>query len=63
MSLRMPPELRSQVEDWAEAQKLTLSKAICRLLEQALTVARIDAQVQANRAAAAPKRKKAKRMS
>jgi hypothetical protein len=47
MSLRMPPELRSRVEAWAEIQGLTVSKAICRLLDHAL--------------AAAPKRRSVKR--
>jgi hypothetical protein len=38
MSLRMPLDVRSKVESWAKAQdeKLTLSKAIVRLVEQAL---------------------------
>jgi hypothetical protein len=35
----MPPELRSRVEVWAEAEKLTLSKAICHLVDQGLAVA------------------------
>jgi hypothetical protein len=38
MSLRMPIELRSKVKDWAMGQeeKLSISKAICRLVERGL---------------------------
>jgi hypothetical protein len=52
MSLRMPLALKSKVKDWAKGQdeKLSISKAICRLVEQAL---------EANRAAP-PKRRKEK---
>jgi hypothetical protein len=41
MSLRMPPEIRSKVESWAltQGERLTLSKAIIRLIEQALDAA------------------------
>jgi hypothetical protein len=40
MSLRMPLHLRSEVEKWAASQgdNLTVSKAICRLVELGLTV-------------------------
>jgi hypothetical protein len=40
VSLRMPPALRSEVESWAKTQtdKLTLAKAICRLIEAGLAV-------------------------
>jgi hypothetical protein len=57
MSLRMPGRLRSMVEKWAAAQddKLSTSKAICRLIERGLTAANIDALVEANRAAHASK--------
>jgi hypothetical protein len=38
MSLRMPPDLRSDIEAWAKTQnnKLTLSKAVISLVRQAL---------------------------
>ena len=41
MSLRMPIALKSKVKDWAKGQddKLSISKAICRLVEQALAAA------------------------
>lgn len=37
-SLRMPPALKSKVKDWAKEQdeKLSISKAICRLVERGL---------------------------
>jgi hypothetical protein len=38
MSLRMPPEIRSRVENWAKTQdkKFTLSKAFVHLVELGL---------------------------
>jgi hypothetical protein len=40
-SLRMPVALKSKVKDWAKGRddKLSISKAICRLVEQALAAA------------------------
>ena len=38
MSMRMPTALKSKVKDWAKGQdeKLSISKAICRLVERGL---------------------------
>jgi hypothetical protein len=36
ISLSMPPEVRCKIENWACTEKLTLSKAIIRLIERGL---------------------------
>ena len=40
-SLRMPKALKTEIEEWAKTQeeKLSFSKATCRLVEQALAAA------------------------
>jgi hypothetical protein len=46
MSLRMPLALKAKVKDWAKGQdeKLSISRAICRLVEQALAAAESPAK-------------------
>jgi hypothetical protein len=46
MSLRMPLALKAKVKDWAKGQdeKLSISRAICRLVERALAAAESPAK-------------------
>jgi hypothetical protein len=57
-AIRLPPKLKAQIDEWAARQddKPPRSVAIRRMIEMVL---RIDAQVEANRAAV-PKRRKEK---